>query len=138
MKLFVDANTLVSGLLFAGNERLLLELGRFGACELMTNDYVHWEVERALARPEFALHPSEQRRLLALVDLAVTVLPDPAVPRLQEARHRLKDATDLPVLLGFEGSGCDLPVTGDREPRAATPRGVTTREALGRLASDSF
>lgn len=51
MKRFVDANTLVSGLVFSGNEAILLELGRFGVCEFVTNGYVLEEVRDVLARP---------------------------------------------------------------------------------------
>ena len=55
MRAFVDANTIVSGLLFAGNEAVLLELGRLRALRLLTNEYVLGEVRAALKRQELRL-----------------------------------------------------------------------------------
>jgi len=51
VKLFVDANILVSGLVFEGSESLLLDLARLGVCELVTNAYVREEVRDVLPRP---------------------------------------------------------------------------------------
>lgn len=50
MKVFVDANTIVSGLLFVGNDAVLLELGRLRALRLVTNEYVFGEVREILKR----------------------------------------------------------------------------------------
>lgn len=55
MKVFVDANTIVRGLLFAGNEAVLLELGRLRALRLVTNEYAFGEVREVLKREEFRL-----------------------------------------------------------------------------------
>lgn len=130
MKLFVDANTLVSGLLFQGNERFLLDLGRYGTCALVTNEYVREEVRGFLGRSQVRLSGDEQRRLMAVLDRSVTALRDPTAEEVREARGRLRDESDLPVLVGFEMSGADYLVTGDRELRGATPKGLTTRRAL--------
>lgn len=130
MKLFVDANTLVSGLLFAGNERLLLELGRFGVCELITNAYVREEVIEVLGRSHLRLSEEDQRRLIAWLGRSVTVIADPTVEMLRAAKGRVSDAEDLPVLVGFEYSGCDHLVTGDRKLREEVPKAVSTRQAL--------
>ena len=108
MKLFVDADTCVSGLVFAGNERLLLEIARSGACDLITNRHVHWEVVEVLARPDLGLSEGEQRRLIALLDRSVSTVEDPAVEKMRHSRDRLRDEEDLPVLVGFETSDCDF------------------------------
>ena len=53
LRLFLDANTVVSGLLFEGNESTLLEFGRLRLCELATNEYVCAEVTVVLGREQF-------------------------------------------------------------------------------------
>lgn len=136
MKLFVDANTLVSGLLYRGNERFLMDLGRFGTCDLVTIEYVRDEVEDYLRRPKVRLSAEEQRRLMAILDRSVAVLADPPVDKVREARGRIRDEGDLPVLAGFEASDADYLVTGDRDLRRSTPRGITTRRALDLLLGE--
>lgn len=55
---------------------------------------------------------------------------DPPEAKVRDALGRLRDEADLPVLVGFELSGADHLVTGDRELRGSTPKGVSTRRAL--------
>ena len=136
MKLFVDANTLVSGVVFAGNERLLLEIARYGACDLITNRHVHREVVEVLARPGLGLSEVEQGRPIALLDRSLSTVEDPAVEKMRHSRNRLRDEEDLPVLVGFETSDCDYLVTGDRELRHSTPKAMTTRQALKALLGE--
>ena len=136
MKLFVDADTLVRGLVFAGNERLLLEIARYGACELITNPHVHREVVEVLARPDLGLSEGEQGRLIALLDRSLSTVEDPAVEKMRRSRNRLRDEEDLPVLVGFETSDCDYLVTGDRALRNSTPKAMTTRQALKALLGE--
>ncbi len=130
MKLFVDADILISGLLFQGNERLLLELGRYGTCDLVTIDYVRGEVADFLGRPQVRLSEEEQRRLMIILDRSVVAHRDPPEGNVRGALGRLRDEDDLPVLVGFELSGADHLVTGDRELRDSTPKAVSTRQAL--------
>ena len=136
MKLFVDANTVISGLLFQGNERLLLELGRYGTCDLVTVGYVCAEVKDFLGRPLVGLSEEEQRRLMAILDRSVIALGDPPAEKVREALGRLRDEDDLPVLVGFEISGADYLVTGDRELRRVAPKAISTRRALELLLGE--
>lgn len=133
MKLFVDANTLVSGLVFAGHEWSLLELGRLGLCDLVTNRYVLDEVREVLTRPHLDLSPEEQRRALTVLARCIAVLEDPPAEDVRAARGRLADPGDLPILLGFEASQSDFLVTGDRRLRERIPKAVTTRAAIRKV-----
>lgn len=133
VKFFLDANTLISGLLFEGNEARLLDLGRMGLCELFANEYVREEVRDVLGRSHLALSATEQGQALALLGRSVTVLSDPSPGEVAAARGRLADVEDLPVLAGFERSECDFLVTGDRRFRMRVPRAVTTRNALAKI-----
>ncbi len=136
MKLFVDANILISGLLFQGNERLLLELGRYGTCELVTIDYVRGEVADFLGRPQVHFSEEEQRRLMVILDRSVVAYRDPPQAKVREALGRLRDEDDLPVLVGFERSGADHLVAGERELRGSIPKAISTRKALELLLGE--
>ena len=137
MKLFVDANALVGGLVSEGNESLLLDLGRLGVCELVANEYIREEVRDVLARPHIGLSRTEQEAALAVVSRRVTVLEDPPSSEVITARGRIPDDDDLPILVGFEHSGCDYLVTGDRRLRERVARAVTTRTAIERVLSEA-
>ncbi|HLE46466.1 MAG TPA: PIN domain-containing protein [Thermoplasmata archaeon] len=137
MKLFVDANALVGGLVSEGNESLLLDLGRLGVCELVANEYIREEVRDVLARPHIGLSRTEQEAALAVVSRRVTILEDPPSSAVIAARGRIPDDDDLPILVGFEHSGCDYLVTGDRRLRERVARAVTTRTAIERVLSEA-
>ena len=137
MKLFVDANALVGGLVSEGNESLLLDLGRLGVCELVANEYIREEVRDVLARPQVGLSRTEQEAALAVLSRHVTILEDPPSSAVIAARGRIPDDDDLPILVGFEHSGCDYLVTGDRRLRERVARAVTTRTAIERVLSEA-
>jgi len=137
VKLFVDANALVGGLVSEGNESLLLDLGRLGVCELVANEYIREEVRDVLARPHIGLSRTEQEAALAVVSRRVTILEDPPSSAVIAARGRIPDDDDLPILIGFEHSGCDYLVTGDRRLRERVARAVTTRTAIERVLSEA-
>jgi len=137
VKLFVDANALVGGLVSEGNESLLLDLGRLGVCELVANEYIREEVRDVLARPHIGLSRTEQEAALAVVSRRVTILEDPPSSAVIAARGRIPDDDDLPILVGFEHSGCDYLVSGDRRLRERVARAVTTRTAIERVLSEA-
>jgi len=137
VKLFVDANALVGGLVSEGNESLLLDLGRLGVCELVANEYIREEVRDVLARPHIGLSRTEQEAALAVVSRRVTILEDPPSSAVIAARGRIPDDDDLPILIGFEHSGCDYLVSGDRRLRERVARAVTTRTAIERVLSEA-
>ena len=135
-RFFVDANTLVSGLVFEGNESLLLDLARLAVCELVTNEYVREEVRDVLSRPRLGLSSVEREGAMALLARWVTIEEDPPPDLVVAARGRLADEDDLPILIGFERSGCDFLVTGDRDLRGRVPKAITTRAAIRRVLPD--
>jgi predicted nucleic acid-binding protein len=132
---FVDANTVISALLYAGNESQLLEYARQGLCELATNEHVREEVRRFLERQP-GLSPSRRGKAMSRLARRIVVLPDPAGTDLAAARRQVPDPRDLAVVVGFQQSGCDFLVTGDRELRKAVPRALTTRQSLRRIEEE--
>lgn len=108
---FLDANVIISGLLWKGNEMKLLEYGEEGKRALITSLYVIKEIEDVLRRMKFEDNKVEEfivfiRSFIELID----VHPND----IMEYWDVLKDKTDVPVLVAAIKSKSIL-VTGDRE-----------------------
>lgn len=137
VRVFLDANTVVSGLLFEGNEAALSELGRVRAVDLVTNLYVFEEVKRVLNREEFGLISEEVNGLVKHVRVCVTVLDDPSNEVIMDNFSLLEDKKDIPVALGYNESDADFLVTGDRELLEKIPDSITTK-LLEKLLFDTL
>jgi len=132
-RVFVDANTIVSGLVFEGNEALLLRLGAIRLCTLVTTRYVMDEVHQALRAREFELAEDEVEGLITFAYKCMTVYEGANRGQLHRYSSRLDDKKDLHVLASFEGLDCDMLVTGDRELLGKVNRAKTTRQAIKTL-----
>jgi len=115
IKAFLDSNTIISGLLFQGNEATLLELGRVKAVKLLTNDYVIEETRRVLAREEFRLTESEIAELIRYIHECLTIISNPSKETIRDNINLLRDKKDIPVALGAIESNSDYLITGDKE-----------------------
>ncbi|MFQ5884879.1 MAG: putative toxin-antitoxin system toxin component, PIN family [Thermoplasmata archaeon] len=126
---FLDTNILISGVLWEGNERELLRLGRAGKVELSSSTYVLMEVQNTLSEMghslveilEFILH----LRSILRID-------DPTMKEIEEYSNLLRDKSDLPVLAAVKTFGHIL-VTGDSGLRRKAAKHVdvrTTKEVL--------
>ncbi len=133
LKIFVDANTIISGLVFEGNEALLLRLGEVGACTLVTTQDVINEVYRVLRAREFRLGQEEATWLVSFTNRCVNVHESVKPKELSQYFERLRDKKDLYVLAAFEKLNCDILVTGDKELLEKVNGAKTTREALNIL-----
>lgn len=129
-KIFVDANTIVSGLLFEGNESLLLRLGMVRLCELVTSEYVVEEVKKTLRSNRFDLSEDDVAFLISYLHRCIRVYPPPTLEEIARNHGRLKDKKDIHVLIAFEKLGCSLLVTGDTELLSRVKRAKRTRQAL--------
>ncbi|MCK4701852.1 PIN domain-containing protein [Candidatus Bathyarchaeota archaeon] len=138
IKAFLDANTIISGLLFQGNEATLLELGRIQAIQLVTNRYVMSEVTAVLARKEFSLTHEEINGLTRYIHECLTVTDNPSNELVQENMGLLEDKKDIPVALGALGPGIDYLVTGDKEllDEESLPS-ITTKNLLKQILPES-
>lgn len=137
MKVFVNANTVVSGLLFASNEAVLLEFGRLGALRLVTNEYVRGEVRGVLKREEFRLTEEERRRLMRYALECISIVEDPSKEEIKRHYGLLRDKKDIPVVLGAKKENCECLVTGDKERLLGRVKrfvnSTTTSELLGKM-----
>ena len=108
---FLDANIIISGLLWKGNERRLLELGEEGKIVLITSVYILKEVENVLRQMKFDIDKVDEFLIYirSFIDLKDASLED--VNRYWDS---LKDKSDVPVLAAAIKSKAIL-VTGDKE-----------------------
>ncbi len=139
MRLAVDANTLLSGLFFAGNERRLLLASIRGSLTLVVAEDTLDEVWRVVANV-FHGH----RDLPSAIELLEAVLEESEVVRrglyasdVASWAKRLRDPSDAPLLACAQSANVDAVVSGDKD--VIEMRGVEgvmvyrTREALARL-----
>lgn len=142
MRFVVDTNLLVSGLLFAGVPRQLIEVASTGGFELCTSETLLSELLDVLGRPKFAgrldaARVSASELVHDIRRLAVVVTPV-SVPRIVP-----NDPDDDHVIAAAIAAGADLIASGDR--RDLLPLGsyngipiMSAREALDRLGRGPF
>ena len=135
----VDTNTIVSGLLFTGNERRLLVLGAAGRVDLVVAEDVVEELMEVLGG-RFSDHPAIGEavdwldRLLRLFEIVPRAAYRVLVPRMSGI---LRDPDDAPILACAVAMSADMLVSGDRDllvlDEVEGVRIRRTREVLSRL-----
>ncbi len=130
LRLFLDSNILVSGVVFVGLEHDLLRLAAQGGFLPVVSTYVLSEVTRVLLA-KFDLPEGPVNRALEALPLAMA--PEPPEALIQAAEALLRDPADAPVIAAAWQANVNGLVTGDRDLFAADQRRVRvlrTREAL--------
>lgn len=130
----LDANTVVSGLVFEGNEADLLSMGKFGLCNLIICEYALKEIVNVLRGSKFELTDDEVSFLARYLLICVKLYKDAPAKQIMECAHMLKDKEDAPILAAFLYHKCDHLVTGDKELLEKVKNAVTTKEALNILS----
>ncbi|TDA65694.1 MAG: putative toxin-antitoxin system toxin component, PIN family [Clostridia bacterium] len=133
MRVMLDTNILISGMVFIGPERRLLELLREGHT-LLVNDYLLAEAREVLARK----FPGKELVLDQILEsLAIKMLPLPPAGKVREAAQRLRDPKDAVVVASALAACPDIFVSGDKDLHTpevlALVQVSTTREALALL-----
>ena len=136
MRAVLDANIVISGLVFPGNERQVLELARQGAFELYLSPFIMQEIAGVLRR-KFEWSREQLTEALAdLGDLATMVEPDTIAPVLED------NDPDNRVLACVASASADYLVTGDRRhllplEEHGDAKIVNSRQFLSELEGDS-
>mgnify|MGYP000013171157 CR=1 FL=1 len=114
MRIVVDLNTLVSGLLWRGTSRQLLDLTRAGRFELLTSAILLTELDDVLHRSKFAapLHRAQLSADSLVADIArIAVL----VTAADLPTPICRDPDDDDVLAAALGGYADAIISGDRD-----------------------
>ncbi len=108
MRVVLDANVIVSGLNFPGNERMALELALRGRFELFLSWFILGEVSGLLAR-KFGWDQERAIRAVSALQNAATVVEPPRLAKEIESGH-----PDNRILECAVAANADYLVTGDR------------------------
>lgn len=113
MRLVLDTNVALSGLLWNGVPAQLLEAARIGEVEIFTSTFLLAELAGILARDKFskvlaATGLSREELVLGYAELATLVVPKAISPTITA------DLTDDNVLACAVAASADLIVSGDK------------------------
>ena len=134
MRVVADINVIVSGLLWNGNERRLLEAARDGIVELYTSPRLLEEFEDVMSRPKFASRLAAKnvsaRYLVEAYSALATV-----VETKQLDAPTSRDVNDDEVLACAVAGDCEIVVTGDDDLLVLSAyRGIRILRTVGLLA----
>lgn len=118
MRLVLDTNVLVSGLLFPGGPPArLVAAWRGGEFELVVSDFVIDELARTWRHlaPRLKFTPTDVEDFLDVLRLRAEVMQIDAAMLSQAALAGMRDPNDLPILAMLLGSAADFIVTGDKD-----------------------
>ncbi|HKP87968.1 MAG TPA: putative toxin-antitoxin system toxin component, PIN family [Blastocatellia bacterium] len=112
MRVVADTNVVVSGLLWQGAPRQVLDAGRTGAIDLFTSAVLLAELEEVLEREKFAerlarVNVGPRELVLGYAALATLVTPEEIVPVI------LADSDDDAVLACATAAQAEVIVSGD-------------------------
>jgi len=118
MRLVLDTNVLVSGLLYPGGPpSRLVRAWRAGAFDLVISDFVIEELTRIWAHlaQRLKASPNDLADFIDTIALRAELLRIDAAMVTQASTAGLRDPNDLPVLALLIGSGADYLVSGDKD-----------------------
>ena len=118
MRLVLDTNVLVSGLLFPGGPpSRLVKAWRGGAFDLVISDFVINELEKTWTHlaPRLKAAPNDLEDFIDTLGLRAELHRLDTVMLAQAGAAGLPDPDDVPVLALLIGSGADCLVTGDKD-----------------------
>ncbi len=131
MRVMIDSNTFLSGIVFDGMERLLLRTLVHSDHVLLLAKFSVSEVERVLRR-KFPSMIQDYEDVLQSLDAEILPLPDKS--EVEQCIEIIRDDHDAPILASAIKARPDVFVTGDKdffeERVRVLIRVATTRETL--------
>jgi uncharacterized protein len=118
MRLVLDTNVLVSGLLFPGGPpSRLVKAWRAGAFDLVISDFVIEELVRTWGHlaPRLKVAPNDLADFLDALHVRAELLRTDAEMLASAAAAGLRDPNDVPILAMLIGSGADFLISGDKD-----------------------
>ena len=108
MRVVIDTNVIVSGLIFTGNERRVLDLARRRRFDIYLSQFIVDETRSVLAR-KFQLDPSDINTALAILTEIAQVIEPTDTANVVPDQH-----ADNRILGCAAAATADYLVTGDR------------------------
>lgn len=139
MRVVLDTNVVLSGLLWDGNPERLLDAAGNGSLELVTSEALIAELAGVLIRAKFAVKLGEKSLSAAEIVARYRELAEIIEPAsIEEAR--LRDPDDLALLACAVAAKVDAVVSGDDDVRdlGRIYQGIlvlSPKECLGRLSA---
>ena len=118
MRVVLDTNVLISGLLFAGGPPLrLMDAWRGGAFDLVLSDFVIDEMTRVWSHlaPRLKQTPADLSDFLDMLYLRGELVQLDQAMLAGAAATALRDPNDVPILATLLSSRADWLVTGDND-----------------------
>lgn len=134
MRVMLDTNVLISGMVFHGPERRLLETILKNGHVLVLCEQIETEAEMVLLR-KFSVPERFLQKFLGMFPVEQISLPSRA--EIEKARSLIRDPKDAPILAAAITARPDLFVTGDKDfPTPEVKKLIpvqTTSQALNTL-----
>lgn len=118
MRVVLDTNVLISGLLFPGGPpSQLVDAWRGGAFDLLLSDFIIDEITRVWDHlaPRLKQMPSDLSDFLDMLVLRGEVVQLDVAGLASAAATGLRDPNDVPILATLLRAGADWLVTGDKD-----------------------
>lgn len=112
IRVFLDTNILLSGLMFNGPEHKVLQLARKKKIRLILSDYVVQEAKIIIGR-KFPGHSTALKLLLNEMDYETS--PIPTKEEVMSCQNVIRDKKDVPILVSALKASPDFFITGDKD-----------------------
>lgn len=112
VRVLIDTNVLLSGLIWEGNEAHLLEMSISGDLCVLIPEFVINEARRVLAN-KFPTHTGLLDSVLDIMHYET--LPQPSSESIDTAKHVVRDVNDAVILASIIEFRPDYAVTGDKD-----------------------
>ncbi len=112
MKLLLDSNVIISGLIFNGNEFEVILLGEKPDVVLVISEHIYEECKRAI-KGKFPKFIAEFEELLTCSNMKIVPKED-YLHNINDVQ-KVRDVRDRHVIALAESEDCDIIVTGDKD-----------------------
>lgn len=114
LRVAIDTNVLLSGLVWRGAPHVVLELGKEREIRLVVPELVRWEASRVVGKLRGGSEDALER-FFQLLGARVQMVPVPSKDAVVEASTLVRDVTDAPILASIIAARPDYFISGDED-----------------------
>lgn len=112
IRVFIDTNILISGIIFKGNEHKILNLCIKKKINLLLSEYVIKEAHRVFSK-KFPEHLYLLKNTLDILNYELIKIPKKE--EIKKHTYLTKDITDLPIVISAINAKPDYFISGDKD-----------------------